>query len=216
MADGQSNPTTVTTADGVSRASKEPNQGKQKNTVLIILVISLVLLLLCCCCSFFAGLSFTESVMKEVGPEIQKDLEDELKRELEKNIDSNEFYDIFDTTSERWGVSMLSSEDPFIYTGAEGDLLSSDEKLIAVELEVRNTATYAQTFPEYLLNLIDNQNTKYYSESLVDKQPELTGDLIDPGKTVAGWVVFIVPKDSEGLVLEYDDSSGESPLQFEI
>lgn len=209
MTDNTNNPSTTTT-EGVSRAPENKDTKKKSNTFIIVLVVTIILLLLCCCCSAIFGLSFTEAVLKETSTVVQ----DEMKKELEESPDS--IFDDFGQTVEQWNINVSATEDPYLATGAEGSYLSPDERMVAVELDIKNTANYAQYFPKYMLTITDDLGRTYYPTSLVLKEPSITVDAISAGNSVSGWVVFIVSKDSEGLVLSYDGTIEGQQLEFEL
>lgn len=217
MSNSEESKTPVTTADGTTRPTNSAVPVKKSNTTLIIVVIvSVVLLLMCCCCTLFLGLSSMESAVEQFGEEFEKEFQEESKTVNKRSSDPDSYYDSSGQTTADWKVNLSRSEDPYVNTQVVDYLVSPDERMVAVELEVRNTATFAQTFPQYLLNLSDNKGNSYYPTYLVTKEPKLAGDPVDPGKSMKGWVVYVVSKDSDGLVIEYVASASENSIKFEL
>jgi hypothetical protein len=83
-----------------------------------------------------------------------------------------------------------------------------DERTIAVELELENLAGEVDVIGDEFV-LYDADGTRYAPQEAPDGADEPLADApLDDGERVAGWLHFVVPADSSGLLIGYAPADG--------
>lgn len=212
-------------AKEVNSSQTASTDKKKSNNTLIIVIAVVALLLLCCCCSFLFLSSSSVEILEGVQKELEKELEEmesELEQEVETGLDNtlpSEGSVVItvgeEKTNENVAVTLMTIENPFVYTGTLYNV-SEGEKLVAVEVEMRNDGTLSEPVDPSFFQLRDSMGNTYEKSLMIARNPKLSSGTLEPGGVVSGWITFSVRESSTGFVLINEDAATGNQIEFQL
>lgn len=202
----------------------DPNGKKNNNRTWVIVIVLVLLLPLCCCCSIFFAVPFTTNFMQSFTEEFQKELENSViitspVTENGQNTESSQQSVVIPVGEEKVNgdmtITLKTVENPHVYTNSLYNV-DAGEKLVAVEVEMRNNGTLSESINPYFYQLRDDEGNLYDKSFLFAREPEFISGTLEPGGIVSGWITFVVRENSTGLVLTQEDPLTGNIIEFQL